>query len=176
MAVPLLRVFEPTGEGLKKLWLKFDEHRDVFPDTLPKDPFSFITWIARAHTRTILVGGDENDIDGVFIFEGITEGDSAWAHVFLWGRDKYTPAELTEAGRLAVAGIMVGANLRRVLGAIAATSPHAVVFAQRVGMTKVGEFTEAIRVKGKWVNAVLLEILRPKIEEVLRTNGRDTIE
>jgi len=147
-----IRLFQPTADGLKRLWEQFDKHRAHFPDELPREPIDFVCWLAAEDVRVVEIGPAEAPV-GVYVFTGIVPGVSAWAHPFVWDRDAYPPADLIAAARQACLALFQAFGLRRINGLTPTTHPHARIFAERVGFRVEGTLRAACVVKDAPVNA-----------------------
>lgn len=168
MSTPVpVSVFIPNEAGLVALWREFEKARPSFDDSLPTNPIGFVTWLASTGTQAFILG-DASAPDGVFIFSGITPGDSAFAHVFIWGREKYTYPDLLAAARVTLGAVFVAHNLRRVLGLTPVTNMPARAFAEAVGFKVAGRLREAVTMGGMPTDAWVSDILRSDLEASMR--------
>lgn len=165
MSAPV-SVFIPNAEGLRVLWREFEKAAYGMDDSIPKDPIGFVTWLASTGTQVFILG-EASAPDGVFIFSGIAPGDAAFAHVFIWGKDKYTYPDLLAAARVTLGAVFVAHNLRRVMGITPVVAPAAVAFAEAIGFHVVGRLREAFTVKGKPVDGIVTDLLPSDLEAAI---------
>jgi hypothetical protein len=173
MTAPI-SMFVPNQRGLEQLWRTFDEHRAEWGVDIPDNPIGFVCWLTASDTQVFLLGPADTP-DGAFVFGGIVPGDAAFAHTFIWNRDRYKPGEIIAAAKVVAAAVMRAHDLRRLLGLTPVTHVPARVFAERVGFKVQGRLREAVKAFGRTEDAWISDLLRADVEADLTASGHGTL-
>lgn len=174
MSVVPVNLFIPNQAGLERLWNEFDSRRAEWGVDIPETPIGFVCWLTAADTQVFLLGPPDEP-DGVFVFGGIVPGDAAFAHTFIWNRDRYAPKELIHVAQTVAAAIMRAHDLRRLLGLTPVTHVPARVFAERIGFKVQGRLRQAVKSFGRVEDAWISDLVREDLEARLAPTKHDKI-
>ena len=149
----MINLMIPNSDSMKFLWEKFDEWRDRFSDELPTNQIDFACWIAADQNISFIVGPDAQTPVGLFLFQNVTPGASAFCHVFVWDKESMPFKDLVAHAREACSAVMLSHNLQRLNGMTPVTAVPARVFAEKVGFKVEGRVRKASLVDGIWEDA-----------------------
>lgn len=145
-------------DTLERLWKRFDANRAMFSDELPTSETAFALWTCSDSTKMFDVGPPDDPV-GIFIFCDVVAGESAWSHLFIWDRERYSYREIVEAAQMTCRAMFDAFRLARINGLTPCSNVRARAFAEAVGFKIEGTLRDAVSVGGHrekaWISGLL---------------------
>lgn len=152
-----------SWEKIAILWNKLEQHKTLFSDLTRGDFDNYVRLLVQPHTYWLeIYEGDE--LLGIVYFDRLESGVEAYANLVLFDRK---PAEKRHVIKAIMEHMFREFPLNRITGHVPDIYFATTRLLKRLGFKQEGVKREAVLMGGRWVDIVIMGILRSEVIDVV---------
>lgn len=149
-----------TPEKVAWLWQEMNKYRSLFSDLTKGDLHNFTSMLAQPDSLWFEVIDDKDDIVGILYVMGMAQVIDCEVHILFLDRK---PAEKVHLCKQVVVWVFERYPFRRMTATIPSIYYRTIKLAKNIGFKEEGRKRESQLMGNKWVDEVILGILRHEV-------------